>query len=97
MYQAIITKYIGPSNVRGSRVKAIASAGSITLHWNSALNPEQNHTAAARALALKFGWVAEYRGGGMPDDSGYAFVASDPRDTMPSFAITAVDVAAAAA
>jgi hypothetical protein len=90
MYQAIVTKYI-----RGSRVKATAAAGSITLHWDDALNPEQNHVAAARALALKFGWVAEYRGGGLPD-TGYAFVANDPH-TMPNFAITAVDVAAAAA
>ena len=54
--QAITTKYIGPANVRGSRIKATAAAGSITLHWDDALNSDDNHKAAARALATKLGW-----------------------------------------
>lgn len=55
--QAIQTKFMGPTNTRGSRIKATAAAGSITLGWDHALNSEQNHVAAARALCQKFGWV----------------------------------------
>lgn len=76
VYQAIVTKYIGPSNVRGSRVKASASAGSVTISYNSALNSEDNHLAAAETLARKYGWLdnATLHGGGMPDGSGNVYV-----------------------
>lgn len=61
--QAIRTRYIGPSNVRGSRVKADCEAGSVTLSWDDALNADQNHTAARDALLSKLGWdVAPYTG-----------------------------------
>jgi hypothetical protein len=95
MYQAILTKFIGPSDRRGSRVKATAEAGSVTIDWNHALNPERNHAAAARALALKYGWRAKYHGGGMPQGApyAYAFVAVD-KDDLPTFEITASEVAA---
>jgi hypothetical protein len=46
--QAITTKYIGPSNVRGSRVKATAAAGSVTLSWDHALNRERSRARCAR-------------------------------------------------
>ena len=54
--QAIETKYLGPANVRGSRVKATAAAGSITLEWDDRLNSDENHRVAAVALADKFDW-----------------------------------------
>ena len=73
MYQAIQTKFFGPSNVRGARVKAIADAGSITLHWNHALGVEGNHAATAHALASKLNWDGRWVGGGMKDH-GYCFV-----------------------
>lgn len=77
MRQAIITKFMGPTNSRGARVKATADAGSITVGWDYALNIEGNHTAAAKALAMKLGWAGHWHGGGLPG-SGYAFVlASD--------------------
>lgn len=76
--QAIITKYLGPTDRRGSRVKAIADAGSITVAWDSALSAEQNHDAAALALTRKFRWDAKgYRHslvrGGMPMATPYAY------------------------
>ena len=74
--QAIITKYIGPSNVRGSRVKATASAGSVTLHWDDALNSYGNHAAAAKALVKKLKWSGRYVQGGMPQN-GYCFVSAE--------------------
>ncbi len=66
--QAITTRYFGAGNVRGSRIKATAAAGSVTLHWDDSMNPEQNHCAAAKQLALKFGWTyGTYRSGALPD------------------------------
>lgn len=61
--QAITTRYIGARNVRGSRVKATASAGSVTLTWDDSLNSEQNHLAAAQALANKFNWHGTFIAG----------------------------------
>lgn len=54
--QSIVTKYLGATNVKGSRVKATAQAGSVTLGWDDALNSAENHAAAAQALVEKFGW-----------------------------------------
>jgi hypothetical protein len=95
MYQAILTKFLGPTNTRGSRVRASAEAGSVTIECDDRIGMEKNHIAAARALALKYGWAAKYYGGGMPQTSGhaYAFVCSDRAD-LPSFEITAKDLAA---
>lgn len=72
--QAITTKYIGPTNYRGSRVKASASAGSVTLDWDSAMNLDGNHAAAAQALCDKYGWTGEYVMGGT--ETGYVFVST---------------------
>lgn len=75
MRQSITTKYIGPTNFRGSRVKATASGGStITLGWDDALNSDANHIAAANALMQKLGWDANNRliGGDAP--KGCVFV-----------------------
>jgi hypothetical protein len=80
--QAITTKYIGPSNVRGSRVKATCQAGSITLQWDDSLNSERNHEAAAKALAAKLDWHGEWRGGSPHDGRGFCFVClEDPAPT----------------
>lgn len=79
-YQAIVTKFLGPTNVRGSRVKATCDAGSLTRSWNHALGIEANHRAAAEALRDKLEWNNEHYGkmhmGGLPG-SGYAFVFED--------------------
>lgn len=77
MYQAIITKYLGPTDRRGTRVKAIAEAGTITLSWNHALNSQDNHAAAAKALAEKYQWRGEWHAGAIPGNAGYAFVQGD--------------------
>ena len=55
MYQAIVTKFLGPTNSRGARIVARAQAGKITVSWDHSLNVDANHTAAARALAEKMG------------------------------------------
>ncbi len=83
-YQAIVTKYIGPSNTKGSRIKATAAAGSVTLHLDNSLNIEDNHALAALALANKYAWRGTWHMGGMPGDSGYCFVSYDDGD-RPAF------------
>lgn len=58
--QAIETKYFGPANVRGPRIKATCAGGSITVSYNHELNIDDNHKAAAAALRNKLGWTATY-------------------------------------
>ena len=48
--QAIHTRYMGPTNTKGGRIKATAWAGSVTVPYDHALNVEDNHRAAAGAL-----------------------------------------------
>lgn len=75
MRQAIITKYMGPTDFRGSRVKATAEAGSITIGWDDALNVDGNHLKAAKALQAKFGWTDDLIGGSYKN--GYVFVQTE--------------------
>ena len=72
--QAIETRYLGPTNHRGSRIKAQAWAGSVTVPYNHALNIEDNHRAAATALLAKLGWQGSYAQGGNAKGDGYVFV-----------------------
>jgi hypothetical protein len=83
-YQAITTRYFGPGNVKGSRVKATAVAGSVTLHWDDALNSFENHTKAAVALARKYEWSGRWYGGAPHHENGYVFVCSND---VPDFEI----------
>lgn len=73
--KAITTKFIGPSNVRGSRYKATAEGGhSVTLSADHALNSEENHDRVAKALRDKMGWKGELVRGGLPDGKGNCYV-----------------------
>lgn len=63
--QAIVTKYHGPTNTRGSRISATAAAGRIFIPYDHALSIQENHAAAARAYATKWGWHSRYVGGVM--------------------------------
>lgn len=77
------TKYIGPTNTRGSRVKATSAGGaSVTLPWDCALNPWDNHLAAARALAVKLDMPGDYIGASL-DGGGYVFI----RSREPAFTV----------
>jgi hypothetical protein len=80
MRQAIQTKYLGPTDKRGSRVKAWAAAGSITLGWKNELNSDDNHYQAALTLQGKFDW-SKYNSliGGVLPNGEYCFVQQDKR------------------
>jgi hypothetical protein len=75
--QAIITKYFGPTNSRGSRIKATCAAGSVTISYPYELSGQACHRAAADALVQMMGWNdAHYGGllGGQLPSGDYAFV-----------------------
>jgi len=72
--QAIQTKYLGPTNHRGSRVKAACEAGSMTVSWDYALNVEENHKAAANMLKTKLGWKGSLETGWLPNKQGLCHV-----------------------
>ena len=72
--QAIETRYLGPTNTKGARIKAIAWAGSIIVPYDHALNYEDAHKAAADALIAKMGWAGKFAQGGNVKGDGYYFV-----------------------
>jgi hypothetical protein len=75
--QAIQTKYFGPSNVRGSRIIAKASACSVSMPYDHALNPDGNHRAAALRLMAKMKWDCDAYGhieSGQLADGSYVHV-----------------------
>lgn len=85
MRQAIVTKYLGPTNTRSGRIKATAFAGSVTIEYDAGLSQDSNHLAAARKLAEKFKWRGKWIAGGMPSEDGNVYVNIDatfPTDTF---------------
>jgi len=75
MFQAIQTKFLGPTNNRGSRYKATCAGGSVTRSADYGVNFEENHKAVAFELLAKMGWDDLYslEGGCLPSGE-YAFV-----------------------
>ena len=72
--QAIHTKYIPASNVKGSRIKATCDAGSIYIPYPHELSGQAVYRAAAEALTAKLGWTDPLLGGGLPNNAGYVFI-----------------------
>lgn len=83
MSKAIMTKYHGPTNRRGSRISARDCDGNkATISFPYELNDEGRHRKAAAALCEKMHWsgAAEMIGGGTSD--GWAFVFAPERDVV---------------
>jgi len=72
--QAITTTYLPATNTRGARIKAQAWAGSVIIAYDHALNAEDAHAEAARALCEKLGWAGQYVGGGSHDCRGWHWI-----------------------
>lgn len=51
--QAIQTKFLGPTNTRGSRIKATCWLTSMTVHYDHSASVEENHEAAIEALVCE--------------------------------------------
>ena len=81
--QTIITKYLGPTDTKAPRVKAMTSSGhrgsTYTVEWDDSLNIEGNHADAAQMLLNRLGWRGEWRMGGT--DKGYVFVNVDDHNS----------------
>jgi len=60
---AIETRYVGPTNYRGSRIIArvmeATQTRKVTVGYDDGLNTDDNHKAAAKALITKLGWTGE--------------------------------------
>lgn len=62
--QAIETRYLGPTNHRGSRIVATTPSGHRLIHdWDRSLGTEGNHYIAARILQSNLGWEYIVAGG----------------------------------
>ena len=75
--QAIQTRFYGPTNHKGARIKAECAAGSVFVSYEYGLSTDKAHWEAAKALIVKMGWE-KYEGkwicGGSIDGKGYVFV-----------------------
>lgn len=74
---AIATKFLGPTNSRGSKIKAHRADDpktSVTVDYDHGLGSFDNHAAAIQALIEKLGWTdTNWVTGGTSD--GYVAVA----------------------
>lgn len=71
--KAIITKYHGPTNCKGSRITASDSGGNkVTIGYPYELSGEEVYRAAAVKLCEKMKWDTNLLGGSTKD--GYVFV-----------------------
>ena len=76
--KAIVTKYHGPGNTRGSRYSASDSDGNrVYVSADNALNSDENHREACRALLQKMGWKGDMVGGYLGNDMVGVFTTSN--------------------
>lgn len=69
--QAIVTKYLGQTNYKPSRMVAKAEFGRVVVSYDHGLTAQGNHAAAAAAYIQKMYWgsLANWRGGQIPGGS----------------------------
>ncbi len=73
--QTITTKYLGPTNYRGSRIKASTTTGvCITRPFNHVHSGVKVHAVVAMELAKSLGWQGQMIAG--DTQTGYVFVFS---------------------
>lgn len=79
--QAIITKYHGPTNTRGSRI--IGKAGNVTVtcdpNDSRRMHHEDIHAECAKQVAAKLGWSGEWAACQV-DRVGWVWVPCDDRN-----------------
>jgi hypothetical protein len=72
--KTIITKYLGATNHRGSRIKATTSSGiSKTVSYDDELNAIPNHKRAVHKLNEQLNWSGEMVQGS-PNDTGDSYI-----------------------
>lgn len=90
--QAIVTKFIPATNLKGSRIKAQCERGSITLCYPHEINQSDVHAWAAQKLCEKFAaedlkqygtpvtknpWMRNFVSGGLHGNKGECHVFVD--------------------
>lgn len=72
--RAIFTRFYGPTNRRGARIKASDPLGphSVTVSYD--YGARNAHEVAARALCEKLGWTGTLVSGGAPGGEVFVFV-----------------------
>ena len=71
-HQAIITKFLSPTNTKSSRIKATCYAKSITISYDH--TDKNPHATAAASLIRETGWYGRWVSGCLPKGDGDAFV-----------------------
>ena len=75
--QAIETKFFGPTNNKGARIKATCAAGSVFVPYGYEYNTQDSHWQAVKALIVKLGWQGldgKWICGGNVSGTGFVFV-----------------------
>ena len=73
--KAIVTKFHGPTNVRGSRISATDEDGNrVIVSSDHSLSTDGKHDAAAVALCKKMKWDGVLMRGGLKHGNCYVFV-----------------------
>ena len=73
--QTIETKYVGPSNVKGSRIIATSASGKRAIvSYDSALSSEDAHMVGVKALCAKLDWHGKLAGGHTKNGMVWVFV-----------------------
>lgn len=73
--KAIFTKYIGPTNFKGSRVKAYdGDNNAITIDWDDDATPDENHKRAAHFLCREMRWCGALVMGAHKNVNAHVFV-----------------------
>ena len=76
--KAIITKYHGPTNYKGSRITASDEDGNrITISYPYELSGEDVHRKAAEALCEKMNWKGGLIGGSLKNGYVFTFIPTD--------------------
>lgn len=86
MRQSITTKYIGPTDHRGAKIKATSSSGlKAIFSYADELSIDDNHKMATVGLCRKLGWHGKLAVGGAPKGTGnvFVFVDADTFDVRP--------------
>jgi hypothetical protein len=66
--KVITTKYVGPTNTRGSKIIARAEGvASITVPYSYEGDTDNAHRRAAEKLAAKYNWGPVFKAGTLPD------------------------------
>ncbi len=75
--QAILTKFVPPTNSHGQRIKVWSETQKCVVTWDDSQDVADNYRGALKLFLEKFGIYGDpdhWHAGLMPDQTGYCFV-----------------------